>query len=179
MYNLELVNFSGSEREYLELYNWCMEKDVYEWFEQRILSYDEIVSKYSSKLSDKEQHLYIIRNCNDDIGLVQVYRYKYDINLRKLDRYKNIYEYDLFIGDKNYLGRGFGKIIINKINNIIYNEYGADAIILRPFKKNIRAIKCYLKCNFKDIYEYVDRDTLGNKESVVVFLGDRYGNSRV
>ena len=39
-------------------------------------------------------------------------------------------------------------------------NYNADAIILRPFKRNVRAIKCYEKCNFKNIYEYIGEDTL-------------------
>lgn len=35
--------------DYIKLYNCCKNKYVYEWFEQRILSYDEIVNKYKNK----------------------------------------------------------------------------------------------------------------------------------
>ena len=59
---------------------------------------------------------------------------------------------------------------------MIYEDYNADAIILRPFKRNIRAIKCYEKCRFKNIYEYVGKDTLGNKERIVGLINK---NNRV
>ena len=53
---------------------------------------------------------------------------------------------------------------------MVYSKYKADAIILRPFKDNVRAINCYLKCNFKIIGEYKDKDTIGNIVTIVVLL---------
>ena len=160
------------KEDYLKLYNWCKNKHVYEWFEQRILSYDEIVNKYKSKLKKKEQDLYIIKSNNKDIGLVQIYKFEKDINISCLDKYKNIYEYDLFIGDEEYLNKGIGKKIVDSINNIIYKKYNADSIILRPFRRNERAIKCYQKCNFEKAHEYAGTDTLGNNENIFVLLNE-------
>lgn len=45
MDKIELVNFCDEDAIYKLLYKWCSNKFVYEWFEQRILSYDEIVKK--------------------------------------------------------------------------------------------------------------------------------------
>ena len=159
-----------SKEDYEKLYNWCKNRNVYEWVEQRILSYDEIVNKYKNKMIKKEQDLYIIKSNNKDIGLVQIYKFKNDINLRGLDKYRNTYEYDLFIGEAEYLNKGIGKQIVDSINNTIYKKYNADSIILRPFKRNERAINCYQKCNFEKVDEYVGTDTLGNKENTIVLL---------
>lgn len=157
MYNITFRNLKDNQDEYKKLHKWCQNKFVYEWFEQRILSYDEIVNKYKNKLIEKKQELLIIK-CNDkDIGLVQIYRYD-DIT----------YEYDLFIGEEEYLDKGIGTIIVNKVNNIIHDKYKTKSIILRPFKRNIRAIKCYEKCGFKYISEYQGKDTLGNPEVIVI-----------
>ena len=157
MYNITFRNLKDNQDEYKKLHKWCQNKFVYEWFEQRILSYDEIVNKYKNKLTEKKQELLIIK-CNDkDIGLVQIYRYD-DIT----------YEYDLFIGEEEYLDKGIGSIIVDKINDIIHNKYKVNNIILRPFKRNIRAIKCYEKCGFKYISEYQGKDTLGNPEIIVI-----------
>ena len=150
-------DLKDTENEYRQLHKWCSNKFVYEWFEQRILSYDEIVSKYQNKLKKKIQDLFIIKCDDKDIGLVQIYKYK-----------DNIYEYDLFIGIEEYLNKGIGTIIVNEINDIIYKKYKANSIILRPFKRNIRAIKCYKKCGFKQIDEYLGKDTLGNPEVITV-----------
>lgn len=157
MYNITFRNLKDNQDEYKKLHKWCQNKFVYEWFEQRILSYDEIVNKYKNKLTEKKQELLIIK-CNDkDIGLVQIYRYD-DIT----------YEYDLFIGEEEYLDKGIGSIIVDKVNDIIHNKYKVNNIILRPFKRNIRAIKCYEKCDFKYISEYQGKDTLGNPEIIVI-----------
>lgn len=43
-------------------------------------------------------------------------------------------------------------------------------IVLRPFKRNERAVKCYEKCDFEIVDEYVGSDTLGNKEKMIVLL---------
>lgn len=150
-------DLKNTDNEYRQLHKWCSNKFVYEWFEQRILSYDEIVSKYQKKLKEKIQDIFIIKCDDNDIGLVQIYKYK-----------DNIYEYDLFIGIEEYLNKGIGTIIVNEINDIIYKKYKANSIILRPFKRNIRAIKCYKKCGFKQIDEYLGKDTLGNPEVITV-----------
>ena len=168
---LRLLNNDNAE--FKQIHKWCKNKFVYEWFEQRVLSYDEIVKKYRNKLLKNKQKLFVIQYKNKDIGLVQIYKFENDINLDELDYFKNIYEYDLFIGEEEYLSKGIGTNIVQLINQIIYYEYLADAIILRPFKRNNRAIKCYEKCNFKLIADYDGKDTLGNPEIISVLLNTK------
>ena len=163
--NIELVNFIDNDDTYKLLHKWCSNKNVYEWFEQKVLSYDEIVSKYKHKLDDGKQKLFIIMFNDKAIGLVQIYKYG-----NVIKDYKNIYEYDLFIGDSNYLSKGIGTKVVNIVNNLIFNNYLADCIVLRPFKRNERAIKCYLKCGFNIIDEYDGKDTLGNNEKYLVLM---------
>ena len=169
-YNIKFKKLRDSNKHYLKLYNWCKNEFVYEWFEQRILSFEEIVNKYKTKLKNKKQDLYIIQLNNKDIGLVQIYKFENDINISYLDKYKNAYEYDLFIGEEGYLNKGIGKKIADSINDMIYQKYNADSIILRPFKRNERAIKCYQKCNFEKVHEYIGTDTLGSRETILVLL---------
>ena len=167
MYNITFRKLNDNEDEYKMIHKWCQNKNVYQWFEQRKLSYDEIVNKYKNKLNEKKQDLSIIKCNGKDIGLVQIYKYNDDI-----------YEYDLFIGEEDYLDKGIGSIIVNKLNNIIYTKYNSKFIILRPFKRNIRAIKCYQKNDFKIICEYEDKDTLGNNEKFL-FLVNKNKNSNL
>ena len=178
MKNIELVNsfnisfrkLTQTKKDYELLYNWCKNKYVYEWFEQRSLSYEEIVNKYKNKIDNKKQDLYIIQANSKDIGLVQIYKFENDIKINDLDSFQNIYEYDLFIGEEEYLNKGIGKKIVNEINDLIYKKYNADSIILRPFKRNKRAVNCYKKCNYEIFYEYESTDTIGNKETIIVLL---------
>ena len=56
------------------------------------------------------------------------------------------------------------------VNNYIYENCLCDFIVLRPFKRNERAVKCYEKSGFEIVDEYVGSDTLGNKEKMIVLL---------
>ena len=47
---IKLIPFEDKEENYDLLYKWCSHEFVYEWFEQRIISLDEIRSKYKNKL---------------------------------------------------------------------------------------------------------------------------------
>ena len=174
--NIDFEKLSIINIDYEQIQKWCSNKFVYEWFEQRILSLEEITNKYRNKLNDGKQDLFIIK-CNEkNIGLVQIYKFENDINLKEFDQFNNIYEYDLFIGEEEYLSKGIGTIVVKKINDMIYDKYNADAIILRPFKRNNRAIKCYEKCDYKNVNEYDGRDTLGNPEVISVLLNTKNTN---
>ena len=169
MDKIELIDFNDTNKTYKLIHKWCSKKNIYEWFEQRILSYEEIVKKYKNKILEGKQKLLLINYDNKPIGLVQLYKYD-DLTFDKIKEYKNIYEYDIFIGDSNYLHKGIGTRTIDIINRYIYENYSADCIVLRPFKRNINAIKCYEKNNFHIINEYEGKDTLGNKETIIVLI---------
>ena len=152
-----------NNNDFSKIHKWCSKKFVYEWFEQRILSYDEIVNKYTNKLNSGKQDLFIIQCDNIDVGLINL----------DIKKYNNIYEFDLFIGEE-YSSKGIGTLIVKEINKKIYSKYNADAIILRPFKRNTRAIKCYEKCDYKIIGEYNGTDTIGNPEIIMVLLNEKH-----
>ena len=69
--------------------------------------------------------------------------------------------------------RGIGTKVINIVNKYIYNNYLADCIVLRPFKRNKIAIRCYEKNHFNIIDEYDGKDTLGNSEKIVVLINTK------
>ncbi len=170
-------SLDNNDNEFKQIHKWCENEFVYEWFEQRVLPIAEITNKYKNKLENGIQKVFIIQYKGKDIGLIQLYKFEYDIKLDELKDFKNIYEYDLFIGEKEYLSKGIGTIIVKLINEMLYSNYGADAIILRPFKRNTRAIKCYEKCDYKLIKEYTGKDTLGNPEVISVLLNTKNTNN--
>ena len=106
MNKIELTNFTDEEDNYELMYKWCSKKIIYKWFEQRILSKDEIKNKYKDKLLRKEQHLFFINYKGVKIGFVQIYQYPKDLDFPVLENYSNIYEYDIFIGDIDYVSKG-------------------------------------------------------------------------
>ena len=167
MDKIELIKFDDKQDNYELMYKWCSQKFIYEWFEQRKHSLEEIENKYKNKLLEIQQHSFFINYNNIKIGFAQIYKFD-DKKNDKLIKYNNIFEYDIFIGESEYLSRGIGTKIISYVNNYIYENYLCDCIILRPFDRNKRAIKCYEKCGFKKVDEYIGNDTLGNEEKIIV-----------
>ena len=169
MSKIDLIEFTDKKDNYELMYKWCSQEFIYEWFEQRKLSYKEIENKYKNKLLANQQQLFFIDYNNNKIGFVQIYKYD-DKKSEALIKCDSMYEYDIFIGESEYLSRGLGSKIVNYINNYIYENYLCDCIVLRPFKRNERAVKCYEKCDFEIVDEYVGSDTLGNREKMIVLL---------
>ncbi len=170
---ISLRKMEDNDNEYEKIYNWCQNKYVYDWFEQRILSFDEIKEKYKRKIELKKQDLFVIQFNNQDIGLVQIYKYEKDLLFSDLNCYKKPYEYDIFIGVEEYLSKGIGTQVVNLVNDYIYDNYMADVIILRVFKNNTRAINCYKKCGFEIIHEYIDKDTIGNNQDMLILVKEK------
>lgn len=166
MDEIELVRFKDDNETYKLMYKWCNKEHVYEWFEQRCLTYEEIVNKYHNKLIEGRQKLFIINYNHKPIGYTQIYKYEDKINFQC----RNPYEFDLFIGEEDFLSKGLGTIIIKIIEQYIIKNYTPDCIIIRPFERNKRAIKCYLKNNYKEIDSYEDINTIGNMEKTIVFV---------
>mgnify|MGYP003092915727 FL=1 len=123
------------------------------------------------EISDMYNLLYVqayeyLKEMFDEPFVYKVWDKKND----KLIKYDNVFEYDIFIGESEYLSRGIGTKAVNYVNNYIYENYLCDCIVLRPFDRNERAIKCYKKCGFEKTDEYIGINTLGNKEKIIVLL---------
>lgn len=121
-------------------------------------------------LTNNIQEHFIIKYENQEIGFVKIYKFNNDINLKYLNEYKNIYEFEIFIEDKKYLSEEYSKTIIEYISDYIYIEYNVDSIVVRTLKNNQKIIKYYEKCNYKKIYEYSRLDTINTKEDIVVMF---------
>ena len=165
---IKLKRIEDLEENYQKIYTWCSKKHVYEWFEQRPLTLEEIKDKYQRKIREGKQDLYFIQCDGQDIGFTQIYKYSDDISM--LRDIGILYEFDLFIGEESYLHQGIGEAAVKLITKKIYDTYPADSIILRPFSRNTDAIACYEKCNYHVFRKYMGKDTLGNPEEITILM---------
>ena len=159
---LEFELLKDEKINYELLYKWCSQEEIYKYFEQRPLSYDEIVDKYYPRtLKDTKVVVYIIKYDNKPIGMIQYQKVDdkknelYGINL------DNSYEIDLFIGELNLHNKSIGQEVINKMCNYLYSEKNANNIIGSILQENIKSIKCCEKCGFKILKEIEMKDTIG------------------
>lgn len=75
-------------------------------------------------------------------------------------------ELGIFIGNKEYWGRGYGPEAIELLLNFGFNVLNLNNVILRVFEFNKRAIKCYEKCGFK---------LIGMRRESVIYGDKKYG----
>lgn len=74
-----------------------------------------------NKLLANQQQLFFINYNDNKIGFVQIYKYD-DKKSKAFIKYDSIYEYDIFIGEPEYLSRGIGAQIVKYVNNYIYEN---------------------------------------------------------
>lgn len=70
--------------------------------------------------------------------------------LQQTDRKKNLKaSWGIFIGEKNYWGKGLGTDALRTILKFCFNKLKFNRVGLAVFPFNKRAIKCYEKCGFR------------------------------
>ena len=158
--DIYLRDIVDSDEEYKRLYSWCLNPSVYKYFEQRILSYDEVVSKYKRRVGNEEVKTLIIVYKDKEIGLVQYE--KMDDEDREsfgvlLD---NVVSIDIFIGDSSFYGLGIGSRVVKYIGEYLLCRF--DMVIANVQSTNDSSINMCLKSGFKKLREVDYSDTLGN-----------------
>jgi RimJ/RimL family protein N-acetyltransferase len=73
------------------------------------------------------------------------------IGLMNIDHIHQTAEIGIFIGNKDYWGKGFGSEALSLLISYAYQTLNLHNIMLKVFSINTRAIKCYEKIGFKKI----------------------------
>ena len=108
--------------------------------------YTNMISIYGEKewleKASSEKYNFAIINKENDTLLG-------NISLMKINEINRTAELGIFIGDENYLSRGYGSEAIMLLLDYGFKYVNLNNIMLRVFDYNKRAIKAYEKCGFK------------------------------
>lgn len=72
-----------------------------------------------------------------------------NISLMNVNNIDGTAELGIFIGDENYLSKGYGSEAIMLLLNYAFMQINLNNIMLKVYSFNKRAIKAYEKCGFK------------------------------
>jgi RimJ/RimL family protein N-acetyltransferase len=98
--------------------------------------------KYLEENSNPEATFSIITLDNDKlIGTV---------GLESIDHLNRTATLGIFIGDKDYLSKGYGTEAIRLLLDYGFNYMNLHSVKLNLMRFNERALKCYKKCGFKE-----------------------------
>ncbi len=142
-----------------QLLVWFDEPHVNKWWP--VLSKDETIEHFLKRIRSKDTFGYIVSIDNTPIGYIQYYYI--DRTVEKAGSWlpelpKTTVGTDQFIGDPNYIGKGYGtqfvKAFIDYLRSI---EPTITTIIVDPEPDNHGAIRCYERVGFKRVGEFATR----------------------
>jgi aminoglycoside 6'-N-acetyltransferase len=142
------------------LFKWYNQAHLKESFgEGRGWSYEEIEKKYLPRiLGEEEVFCYIAYIDKTAIGFIQYYsigKFPRSFDLKELSWYKNAAAIDVFMGDIDWLNKGYGSSLIKEfIEKIVFIKY--DSVVVDPDANNTQAIRAYEKAGFKVIKGLTD-----------------------
>ena len=150
----EQITFRPVSEQDVELvYNWLQEPHVSKWWPTP--AKDVFLKDWFKSLRPKGAFPYIVFVNQKPIGLIQYYTVGVEDSswLPKLP--EHTLGIDQFIGDKEYLGKGYGcRMILAFISYLKAIEANAGTIIVDPDPANTVAIKCYEKAGFERVGEF-------------------------
>jgi len=85
-------------------------------------------------------------------------------------------ELGIFIGNKKFLGLGYGEDAIRQVVKYGFEYLNMRNIMLRVFEFNERAIACYKKVGFKEMGRRRQGIELERKTYDIVFMDLLYGD---
>lgn len=125
---------------------WLYLPHVAEWYHDPLDWIDE-VEKRNDEFSFL--HHFIIDVDSKPIGFCQFYEYLHSGEDWHGDtELDGTYSIDYMIGDVNYLGKGFGKVIIRALVEQIKAQENAKRIIVQPERENRASCNTLLSCGF-------------------------------
>ena len=65
------------------------------------------------------------------------------------DSERQVFGMDQFLGEPGLWGKGIGRKFIRLILKHLFEDCGAEAVVLDPHADNLRAIRCYEACGFR------------------------------
>ena len=169
----KLRRLRDEEADYRLLTMWCRQESVYRYFEQRILSGEEIRRKYYPRTLDAAAvPVWMIEHEGIPVGIIQCRKISEEDAALYGVPSENGYEIDLFIGNEDCRGRGVGQAAVRLLSVMLFEEKKAGFLVMCPLKENIRAVRCYRKCGFSEKGSYTAPDTIGVLQEFICMVCD-------
>lgn len=92
------------------------------------------------------------------------------VYLKDIDKINSKAEMGIFIGEKDYLGKGFGRDAVDVIVRYGFQELSLHKIMLRVLASNQRAVECYKKVGFLQEGYFREDVKIQNKFEDIIFM---------
>lgn len=166
------ISFTSLQyKDFILLYRWMNMPHVMKWWgENRSWSLEDIAQKYETYVMEYKVlgdikapiHAFIIHIAGNPIGYIQYYN-AYDFPREQGYEIKDLLEslasIDLYIGDVDFIGKGYAPKIINQfLTKYVWDLF--DCCMVDPDLDNLSAIRAYEKAGFKVVREIPKTNSL-------------------
>jgi RimJ/RimL family protein N-acetyltransferase len=124
-----------------------------EWINDMEVSAGMVFSSSIITPAMEREVLEKLSNSNKDFAIIDKEKDELigNIGFPRIDPLNRIGEIGLFIGNKEYWGKGYGVEAIKLILDYGFNILNLHNIYLRVYSYNKQAIRCYKKVGFKEV----------------------------
>jgi RimJ/RimL family protein N-acetyltransferase len=149
------------------IFNWLAEPHVMEFWDNSQEHKDDILNFVNGRKDHSNycdgKYVYWVANCDGSpFGMLMIIQETAEspieaIKLKHLSKAGHTYGIDYMIGDKNYLGKGYGAKTLEKFLDFFRKEFdsSADTFIIDPASDNPKAKHVYMKAGFEYIAEFI------------------------
>ena len=155
-----------TEKEIYLLTHWLRQRHVLEFWPAQMTD-EQIRQKYLAHTDSKSVFPFLIWLSKTPIGYVQAYAASQVGDGWWPDEKEGTYGIDLFIGDLEYMNKGYGSEIVRAFLKDFSKEYRVQKWIVDVSPRNPRAIRCFEKAGFNFVKEI---DTPDGKANLMVML---------
>lgn len=134
------------------LCEWFNKLHIKKWWNDG-LTHEEIKDKYRKRIGDITVFPFIVYLDNSPIGFIQYYHADKIGDGWWSDEIEGTVGIDQFIGEENFIGKSYGKIMIKEFVCFLFKNPIVTKIITEVDPKNVRAKRCYEKTGFHKVGE--------------------------
>ncbi|MDR0919478.1 MAG: UDP-4-amino-4,6-dideoxy-N-acetyl-beta-L-altrosamine N-acetyltransferase [Oscillospiraceae bacterium] len=123
-----------------QIVKWRNQENIYKWFiNRRTITLQEHINWFNNNVLNEKVIQFIFSADEKDIGVFSFGELNY------ID--KNC-EYEIYIGEQDFFGKGIGTLVTKSALKIAFNELNMHKVYLRVYSENIGAVKAYRNSGF-------------------------------
>lgn len=146
MFDGKLVRLRGYRKEDISLkLSYINDPEVMRYLESGIpypLTLNEEIKWFEAISAFKDSYRFAIEAIDSS-------HYIGECGINSIDWKNSVASAVIFIGDKEYRGKGFGTEAMKILLYFVFNQININKVRLNVYSFNVRAIKSYEKCGFK------------------------------
>ncbi len=133
------------------LFAWVNQSEISRWWADVGLDLQTFKEKYLEKLSNGFEFPFMVLFDEQPIGYIEYYVANKVGGGWWTDEPAGVYGIDVFIGESEKLGRGYGSNFLRMFVDFLLKKPEIKKIIIDPAVDNLRAIRCYEKVGFSPV----------------------------